>query len=174
MEDVLQLILKSLYFFLPAYFANMSPVLVQKVPFLERAIWPKYLGDHKTWRGLIAGTLMGGMIFALQRYVHMQGFQNWAVIDYADFSVLLGFLMGAGALLGDMIKSYYKRKAEIAPGCRWIPFDQLDFVIGGIAIGCFIYVPPAEVVLVLLIVSPLLHILFNHLGFWLKIREQKW
>ena len=53
-------VLQVLYFFLPAYVANMSPVLVRgrfKALALPidggRWLWGKrILGDHKTWRGL--------------------------------------------------------------------------------------------------------------------------
>ena len=168
------LILKSLYFFLPAYFANMAPVLFRKIPWGGRPVCARYLGRHKTWRGLVAATLVGGIVFWLQKVAYIQGFRSWAVIDYADFSIFLGLLLGAGAIIGDMVKSYYKRKAKIKEGDRWVPFDQIDFVIGGIVFSFFVYVPPAEVVLILLIASPLLHIMTNFIGYWLKISENMW
>jgi CDP-2,3-bis-(O-geranylgeranyl)-sn-glycerol synthase len=167
------LIIKSLYFFLPAYFANMSPVLLKWIPFANIPVNKKIFGSNKTWRGLIVGTLTGGLIFALQKWIHKLGFQNLAIIDYSDFSLLLGFLLGFGALLGDLVKSYYKRKAGIKPGCPFVPFDQIDFVIGALVIGFFIYVPPAEVALFLIILSPILHIIVNYLGYLLGIRKRK-
>src|SRR3989338_9781808 len=152
------LIAKALYFFLHAYLANMTPILVKKIPFLGKPIWENRLGNHKTWRGLVFGTLAGMLIFWLQKIAYVNGFQKLALIDYIGFSVLFGFLLGFGALLGDAVKSYYKRKAELAPGKPWIPFDQLDFVFGAIILGFLMYVPPVEIVLTLLIVSPLLQI----------------
>ena len=166
----LELILKSLYFFLPAYIANMSPVLFRRIPWGNKPVSVKFFGENKTWRGMIIGTIIGGMIFALQKIIHL-GWQGLALIDYNDFSIGLGFLMGSGALLGDLVKSYYKRKAGIAPGKKWIPFDQLDFVLGGLVLGFFVYIPPAEVALVLIIISPLLHIIVNYLGYLLKINK---
>ena len=169
----LELILKSLYFFLPAYVANMAPILLRWIPFANRPVSKRLFGENKTWRGLLVGTLAGGLIFALQKIIHNSGWQKLALIDYNDFSFLLGFLLGLGALLGDLVKSYYKRKAEIAPGRPWIPFDQIDFVIGGLALGFFIYVPPVEVAVVLLVISPLLHLLVNYIGYLLKINKCK-
>ena len=166
-------ILKCLYFFLPAYFANMAPVLFRWIPF-NQPINEKQFGKNKTWRGLIVAVLIGGLVFYLQKIAYAQGFTQWALIDYNGFSVLFGFLLGLGAILGDVMKSYYKRKANIAPGESWKVWDQLDFVIGGIIFSFFIYVPPVSVVLVLVILSPLLHILINHLAYWLKIRKKKW
>ncbi len=171
---VLLLVAKALYFFLPAYIANMAPVLVKKVPFLNRPVHARLLGGHKTWRGLVAAVLAGGVVFWLQKIAYQAGFRSLAVIDYADFSVLLGFLLGAGAIVGDLVKSYYKRKEGIKPGHSWIPFDQLDFVVGGIVGSFFLYVPPARIVLVLLVVSPLLHVLFHYIGYLLKMNDTRW
>jgi len=165
-------ILSSLYFFLPAYIANMMPVLVMKIPFLGKPVSSRLFGKNKTWRGLFFGTVAGGLIFWLQKIVYTSGFTSWGIIDYADYSLLLGFLLGFGALAGDMAKSYYKRKAGIKEGEPWIPFDQLDFVFGGIIMSFFVYVPRAEVVLVLLLASPLLHIIFNYIGYLLGLRKR--
>ncbi len=169
----LLLLLQSLYFFLPAYFANMAPVLLRFLP-LGIPVHERLFGPNKTWRGLIVAPLAGGLIFGLQKVLYSAGFTSLAIIDYADFSVVLGFLLGAGAILGDLVKSYYKRKEGLKPGERWIPWDQLDFVIGGMVFSFFVYVPPVEVAFTLLIVSPFLHIAVNHLGYWLGVRESKW
>jgi len=170
--NMLNLILKSLYFFLPAYIANMAPVLVQKlkiIKILEKPIWEQKLGSHKTWRGLIIAPIVGMFVFWLQK---MFVVESLSLIDYADFSIWFGFLLGLGAILGDAVKSYYKRNAGIKEGKSWIPFDQTDFVFGGIIGGFVLYVPPAEVVLILLLVSPLLHVAANIIGYWLKINEK--
>ena len=170
---IIQLILKSMYFFLPAYIANMAPVLVKKIPFLNRPIHRKLFGENKTWRGAIAGTAAGGLIFYLQKLAYASGFKAWALIDYLDFSVTLGLLLGAGAIVGDLVESYYKRKAGIKSGEPWFVFDQIDFVIGGLVFAFILYVPPAEVSLILLIVSPLLHLLVKYIGYKLGIEKNK-
>lgn len=151
----------------------MAPVVLRGLPG-GKPIHERWFGQNKTWRGLIVAILMGGLIFWLQKYIYVLGFQRWALIDYADFSVLLGFLLGAGAILGDLFKSFWKRRQGIAPGERWIPWDQLDFVLGGIVFSFLVYVPPVEVAVILLIISPVLHIMVNHLGYWLGIRKEKW
>lgn len=118
--------------------------------------------------------VVGGLVFFFQKVAYEQGFRSLAIIDYADFSLAFGILMGAGAIVGDLIKSYYKRKEGIAPGKPWILYDQLDFVIGGIIGAAFVYVPRAEVTLTLLIVSPPLHFLFNYIGYLLHINDTKY
>ena len=168
------LILKALYFFLPAYFANMAPVLLKKIPFGAKPIWEKRLGRNKTWRGLVVATIMGGSVFGLQKVAYVMGFRSLAVIDYSDFSVWLGLLLGFGAIFGDAVKSYYKRKADIKEGTPWPVFDQIDFVVGGLVISWFVYVPPAEVVLIILLLSPVLHVVVNYFGYLIGIKKNKY
>ena len=110
------MILESLYFFLPGYIANMAPILLRGIPFGGKPIHEKLFGAHKTWRGLVVAPLVGGLVFLLQKWLYLQGFQDWALIDYADFPVLFGFMQGAGVILGDLVKSFYKRKQGIKPG----------------------------------------------------------
>ena len=167
------LILKSVYFFFPAYFANMVPVLVKKIPFLGKPINESKFGKNKTWRGLIFGTLIGVLVFWLQKLGYQKGFTSLALIDYNGFSVLLGFLMGFGALIGDLVESYYKRRRNIPPGKVWIPWDQLDFVFGAIIFEAIVYTPPFSVIVILLVLSPLLHMLANYLGYLLKFNKSK-
>jgi CDP-2,3-bis-(O-geranylgeranyl)-sn-glycerol synthase len=166
-------VISALYFFLPAYLANMFPSLAKNLPFLRNPVWEKGLGKNKTWRGVLIATLTGGLIFWLQKLAYVKGFTDLAIIDYSGFSLLLGFLMGFGAISGDLVESYYKRKEGIIPGKPWIPFDQLDFVIGALVLSFFVYVPKASIILILLLVSPLLHILFNRIGYWLKLQNNK-
>lgn len=169
------LILQSLYFFLPAYFANMAPELFKWVPAGAKPIHQKKFGDHKTWRGLVVAVVLGTIIFLIQQWLYQFDlFYEISLIDYNGFPFWFGSLLGLGAILGDLIKSYYKRKEGIKPGESWKPWDQLDFVIGGIIGSFFFYVPPASVVAILLIISPLLHITVNHIAYGLRIRKSKW
>ncbi len=167
------MILQSLYFFLPGYFANMAPVLLRWIPFGGKPIHTKIFGGHKTWRGLAAAIVVGGLIFWLQKWLYIKGFQELALIDYADFPLWFGFLQGAGVILGDLVKSYYKRKQGIKPGKPWWGWDQIDFVIGGLILGFLVYVPPIGTVVVLLVASPILHVAVNYIGYLLKINKSR-
>ena len=140
-----------LWFFLPAYLANMSPVLVQGR--FERLAAPidggrtfrgrRILGDHKTWRGIVAGVVVGIAAAGLQRLVHETGwFASVTLVDYEALWLPLGLLQGLGTGVGDAVKSFFKRQIGIAPGRSWIGFDQLDFMVGAYAFVCLVYVPP--------------------------------
>ena len=176
-------ILTTLYFMLPAYVANMAPVIVKKInmftlPLDRGKKWKDgkpLFGSHKTWRGLIAATLFGAVIFSIQQRLYVYPFwQSISIVDYPQQPALLGVFLGLGAILGDLVKSFFKRRRNIASGKSWIPFDQLDFVIGVLVLSSVIYVPTWWVWVIALLISPLLHILINHIAFYLHIRKEKW
>ena len=144
-------VLQVLWFFVPAYLANMSPVVVQGR--FQRLATPidggrsfrgkRILGDHKTWRGLLAGIVVGAATYELQRLLHAAGFAtSLALVDYADDPVLPGFLMGLGTGVGDAVKSFFKRRVGIAPGLSWPVFDQLDFFAGAYLFVSAVHVLP--------------------------------
>jgi CDP-2,3-bis-(O-geranylgeranyl)-sn-glycerol synthase len=117
----------------------MSPVLIVRrfsalaVPMDGgRTIWGKRIfGDHKTWRGLLAGMVARTMGFELQRFLYDAGVaQDLARIDYSAHPLLPGLLMGLGAGIGDAVKSFFKRRIDIEPGESWPVFDQVDFFLG--------------------------------------------
>jgi CDP-2,3-bis-(O-geranylgeranyl)-sn-glycerol synthase len=145
-------ILRVLYFFVPAYLANMAPVLAQgtcrglAVPMDGgRTLGGKrILGDHKTWRGFLAGIVVGGIVGWLQAAGWQAGIgRNLAPIEYtATTGLTLGLLMGLGAGTGDAVKSFFKRRIGVAPGASWLGFDQLDFMAGAYLLAALVYAPP--------------------------------
>ncbi len=144
-------ILQALYFFLPAYAADVAPVLACRLlPSLGAPIdggrtlgGIRIFGDHKTWRGLLAGVIAGLLVFQVQILADRAGaLRPLALIDYADASPLMGALLGLGAGVGDAVKSFFKRRIGIAPGVSWIGFDQLDFMAGAYLFVSVVFVPP--------------------------------
>src|SRR5690348_3203138 len=75
------------------------------------------LGSHKTWRGLVVGAIAGVFVFELQRFAyHFGWWRELASFDYSLHPVAPGLLMGIGAIIGDAVKSFFKRRVGIAPG----------------------------------------------------------
>ena len=122
-----------LWFFLPAMVANMAPVIATRfnlTPILNKPLDAKLMwrgqrlfGSHKTIRGLIWGVITGAITAVIQYRI-----TGW--FGSVDAAVSLGALLGFGALTGDAIKSFFKRRWAIQPGSIWMPWDQIDFVIG--------------------------------------------
>ena len=100
-------------------------------------------------------------------------FNEFFIVDYSNW-LLLGLLMGFGAIIGDSFKSFFKRRLGYEPGQRFIPFDQTDFVIGALIFTYFIVKPNLEFVITALILSFVLHIIVNHISFYTGIRKEKW
>jgi CDP-2,3-bis-(O-geranylgeranyl)-sn-glycerol synthase len=178
--SLVQSIVQILYFFLPAYLANMTPVLVRRrfhalaIPIDGgRMLWGKrLLGDHKTWRGLLAGIIAGMLTYELQRFVYVvEVGRGLALIDYAAHPLLPGMLMGLGAGIGDSVKSFFKRRIDIEPGASWPVFDQLDFFVGACLFVWPIYAPPLGLILVSLPIVFLGNITSGVVGYWLGFKE---
>ncbi len=75
---------------------------------------------------------------------------------------------------GDAAKSFVKRRLGIAPGKPWIPWDQVDFVLGAlILVGGRAALSWADVAIVLLL-SAAGHILVSHVAYWIGVRDVKW
>ncbi len=180
LDDLVRQVLEVLYFFVPAYAANMAPVLVHG--HFEALALPmdggrrlggvRIFGDHKTWRGLLAGIIAGTLVYAAQRALHEMGFFHpLALVDYGTTSFVPGMLMGIGTGMGDAAKSFVKRRVGIAPGESWIGFDQLDFMAGSyLAVAPFYMAPLAATALALPIVFAG-SVLVTTVAYWLHLKE---
>lgn len=157
MTDFLALVL----FIIPCYVANAAPVLLgggQPLDFgANFTDGRRILGDAKTIRGFVggvaAGTVAGG-ILALHAPLPAFG-SAWA-------QFVSGFLLSLGALLGDALGSFIKRRMGMEPG-RPFFLDQLGFV----AVGLLLAYPAAaalyspEMVIFIMVLSYLLHMATN-------------
>lgn len=158
-----------LYFMAPAYVANMLPPFVAYWRGWNPPISRRWLGGHKTVLGFVAGVL-GGVVTTFAQ--SQLGWVDAIGVDRAWPD--LGLRFGIGAMAGDAVKSYFKRRAGIGPGRPWIPFDQVDFVVGALALVW----PLADLswrdVAAILMLSAFGHVLVNHLGHWLGVRPSRW
>jgi CDP-2,3-bis-(O-geranylgeranyl)-sn-glycerol synthase len=121
----------------------------------------------------VAGFLLG-VIVALGT-AFLQSAIDWkgSLVDYAHWPAL-GLALGIGALGGDALKSLVKRARGIAPGKSWVPFDQLDFAVGALALVW----PWARLgwrdVLLILAFTFVADIVVNHAAYRLGIRDTRW
>jgi CDP-2,3-bis-(O-geranylgeranyl)-sn-glycerol synthase len=67
-----------------------------------------FMGSHKTWRGLISGSLASGLFSSL-----------------AGFGLLFGCLFGLLALVGDATSSFIKRRMGLQDSARALGLDQI-------------------------------------------------
>lgn len=138
--------MNALLLFLPVLGAAIvhGPVLaLDLLPALKRPLdggrtWrgARLLGDNKTWRGALFMT--AGVVVAtlgLSRWPWW-----WFTIPAGGRDagpLVLGLLLGAGTVLGELPNSFLKRRLGIAPGSQRRTlagaalslFDQADFVL---------------------------------------------
>jgi CDP-2,3-bis-(O-geranylgeranyl)-sn-glycerol synthase len=180
-----QEILFALWFFAPAGIANSSPVFANKIPVLNKLGIPidggktfrgkRMFGDHKTVRGFVVGVLSGLLVAAIQMLIYANS--EWIVgisapIDYSQPIVLImGAALGFGALLGDAVKSFFKRQFSVPSGSSWFPFDQIDYIIGGLIASAFFVTLTWSQYLLIMIVWFLIHPAATFIGWMLKLKD---
>jgi len=163
---IAELIAQALYFILPAYCANAVPVIFGgglPIDFGRNFIDGKPLfGAHKTFRGFLSGLIVGTFIGIVQSNLPF----------FQPIHLLLGFVLSFGALMGDLIHSFVKRRMGLPPGASFPVADQLDFVLGALLFSLFISPPPLLVALIILIVTPPLHLLTNFVAYRLNVKKE--
>ena len=178
-------LLFALWFFLPAGISNASAVVAAKLPLLKHwetpvdlcAKWrgKRLLGNHKTWRGLVVGTMLGIAVVYLQTiaYDASQFIREFCgALDYGQVSWWgLGAALGFGALLGDAVKSFLKRRVGVPSGKSWFPFDQLDYIAGALVLSAPLVALSAEQVVWIIATWFGMHLLFSYLGYLLHFKE---
>jgi len=175
--NTLTWILQLAYFMLPAYFANMAPILSRSfkrnVPldFGLKFNGVRLLGDNKTLIGSIFG-IIASVITAFVQFLVFQKY-GFGFVDY-NYWFTIGMLFGIGVIFGDASKSFFKRQMNIRPGRSWFPFDQIDFIIGSLIFISFFYFPGWVECIAIIIISAIGHICVNHCAFYLGIRTEKW
>jgi CDP-2,3-bis-(O-geranylgeranyl)-sn-glycerol synthase len=135
----------------------------------------RIFGANKTWRGLFAGVLTATVVIGIQKYMYTRnGFlfdHTW--FDYRPSSVwLLGPLFGIGVIVADAVESFFKRQRGVAPGDRWFPFDQVDYIIGGCVLSLCIVRLPFSYYLWVLVVWFGMHMLSVYVCYLLGLREK--
>jgi len=133
------------------------------------------LGSHKTWRGVISAMVMGLLTVYLQRWLYQFPLiKNNSLVNYDKISIFIfGFLISFGAIFGDLFFAFLKRRQRIQPGAPWIPFDQINYVV-----GTFLFLTPylrIDIIywITILVLTFLLHLVFNYIGYRLGLSRAK-
>jgi len=168
------LILKALWFILPAYIANGTPPVLSKFKKLQKYNKPidfgktwkgkEILGKGKTWFGLFFGVLVGTVFGLIQNLTEIEPLMT----------LELAFMLAFGALVGDLIGSLIKRRMNLARGKSAPILDQLDFIFGAFLFASFVTKINLNYLIILIILTPLLHIGTNILAYELKLKKEPW
>jgi len=178
-------LLFALWFYLPAGNANMAPVFAKKIKFLDFLDIPldfgksfngkRIFGEHKTLRGLLTGYVAAVVVLVLQIWLY----ENWtffydlSFIDYSSINIwLFSAIFTLGALGGDAIESFFKRQIGIKPGASWVPFDQIDWILGAVLLSIFVTDFGPQIYFYAIIWGLLLHPISTFIGWFFKLKDK--
>ncbi|ESS05814.1 MAG: CDP-diglyceride synthetase [uncultured archaeon A07HB70] len=180
--DLLTVVVGALWAMLPAYVPNNAAVLFGGGPPVDagRTLGgARLLGDGKTWRGTVAGIGAGLAVAGALNLVRP------AVVDalgvaLAGFPLRAAVGLAAGAMLGDVVASFAKRRLDRERGAAAPGLDQLDFVVGALALAAV--VAPAwtrttfslAALAVVVAATPLLHLLTNAAAYGAGLKAEPW
>jgi len=157
-------------FILPCYIANATPVVLRNVfPFrtpidLGRKFFDgmRVLGDGKTYEGFISGVAVGLLV--------------GIVLTYFGLHTIHGSIMlSIGAMLGDCLGSFIKRRLKVPRGKPFPLLDQLTFVITALVLYNFLITPiPLEYYILSILITLPLHLFTNWVAYIAKLKEVPW
>ncbi len=130
-------LVQSFWFFLPAYVANPAAVLFGGGAPIDggRVLGDgqRLFGDGKTWRGFGGGVFVGILVGLAQWGVALavEPELSWGTFPAGLLPILV---LPIGALLGDLLGSYVKRRLRKAKGARTPGLDWYDFYLGAFAL----------------------------------------
>jgi len=165
----------------PAYLANgMALVTGGGLPLDRGKVFSdgrRLLGDGKTVSGTVGGIVLGtlgGIITVL--ILNLIYFQGEMIIPY--FAMV--FIVACGALLGDIITAFGKRRRGFQRGAPVPVVDQLGFILMALLLAYIfnLYLPlvvlTVELLIILVIVTPFIHLLANYIGYKIGRKNVPW
>lgn len=167
--------------FLPAFLANASPVVAKNIPWIRNLSWPIHawlFGKNKTVRWFVTGILVGmisGFILFSCRYIFVR-----YLPDYTDIynlynnwfgAIFFGWLLATGALVWDIVKSFFKRRLGRKPWTMFQPWDGIDYMVGAMIFMSPWYNVHLMGMVFLLVIGPLLSLIMNTLAYSIGWKE---
>ena len=142
----------------------------------------RILGDGKTIRGFVVGICFGTLTGIVQYLVapHLRPIlsQYVTVTPEMDYVLSIGvpvtFLMSVGALTGDMIGSFIKRRVFVKSGNPSPFLDQVGFIIMALIFAFPLMAPSPIFVMVLILTTLGIHWVSNVMSYLLGLKKNPW
>ncbi len=176
---ILESLLRASWLMLPAYLSNPTAVIFgggKPVDLGKNWIdGRRIFGDGKTFRGLIGGTACGIAAGLIQMQVTSLQFLG-------AFNIISILTLSFGALLGDMVKSFFKRRLGYERGAKFPLVDQLDFVAGAWILTYIFdpmwfsenFIAAPWIMVTVILFTPLLHRMTNIIGYCARLKKEPW
>ena len=190
MPDILNIdswffaLVSALWIMLPAYVPNPAAVIFGGGPPIDRgATWSdglRLFGDGKTIRGFTLGVLAGIAAGGVELWA--QTLAGWTLNRYLlpIHTIITVCTFAVGALLGDLAKSFVKRRIGKGQGEPWPVADQYDLVIGAFLLtflaapGWLLQNVTLPILIWILVLTPVLHRITNIAGHHLGVKRVPW
>lgn len=178
--DIFSLVLFSVWLMLPAYLPNNVAVLVgggRPIDGGHEWAGRRILGDGKTWRGTLVGTVVG-ILAATVLNAANHDISSLLGVTFPMFPLLVFVSLPLGAMLGDIAASFIKRRTGRERGASFPVVDQLDFVIGALVLTFlvspvwFLSTFSIAVLVVIIVITPVLHRATNIIGYLLGVKQE--
>lgn len=179
---LLETVLVAFWTMLPAYVPNNAAVLFGGgAPIDGGRTWrgDRLLGDGKTWRGTAGGILAGALLAVVLNALN-SSIATPLDADLPAFPLPAILALPTGALLGDIVASFIKRRSGRERGASFPLLDQLDFVVLALALTAiaapewFAETFTLGVIVVVLVLTPILHVGTNVVAYWLGLKDEPW
>jgi CDP-2,3-bis-(O-geranylgeranyl)-sn-glycerol synthase len=176
-----KIFINAIIFIFPAFVANGIPTILGKgkrfnAPIDGGHYWfdgKRILGDGKTVRGFVSGVLGGIVtcvaIIVVADQIHyplrFMNIVNYPITNKIMFGALVGFLLGFGALFGDIVGSFIKRRSGLQRGESYMFMDQLGFLVTALLFTAVIIPWPIAWIIFLVPSTLILHVGTNLLSY---------
>ncbi|WP_292460775.1 CDP-2,3-bis-(O-geranylgeranyl)-sn-glycerol synthase [Methanothermococcus sp.] len=177
--NIIQLLYNSLVYILPAYIANASACIFGGGTPLDAGKHfidgKRIIGNGVTYKGTFFGLLCGTIVAVLEGIIINLNIMGTAAFYFNTFEwAYVGFLLSLGALFGDMFGSFIKRRIGLAQGRPAPILDQLGFVVFAILFAYLIAPISFEMVVMLIIITPIIHLFGNIVAYKLGFKKVWW
>jgi len=177
--DLLLLLFSAIWYILPAYIANAVPCILgggRPVDFGKNFFdGYRLIGNGVTYRGTFFGILFGIITGILQHFIVILYMGPKSVFNYGLTGyIILSFLLATGALFGDMLGSFIKRRFKLNQGQSAPLLDQITFIVFALLFAYPFYPLPINTIILLLVISPLIHLSSNIVAYKLHLKKVWW
>ena len=184
----MEIMIIGIWVFLPAMLPNSAAVIFgggTKMDLGKSWKGKRIFGDGKTWRGFFGGAFSGILLGILMLGAsHFFDSSNHWGYGSLEQGICIVIILSFGAVIGDLIGAFIKRRIGLERGEKAPILDQYDFVAASLLFTALFY--PNWVygtyiegwnilaLVFLLIIMFSLHRIMNIIGYKVGLKDEPW
>ncbi len=170
----------ALWLLIPAYAANGWPPLARgRRPIDGGRNWRdgrRIFGDSKTIEGFALGVGAGTFYGIIESYL-FPIFNTYSGMWGASLPLMtpfIGFMIAFGAMTGDLVGSFIKRRLGMKSSANAPGLDQLNFVVGAIVFSFAFTHISIVMAAIMLLITLFIHRMVCIIGYLLGFKKVPW